>query len=195
MENNKQTWWDEDIKSQFNSFKSWVGNSNAQTKVMMRDFIIKEGYETIVDFGCGMCDDYYEYMKIPIIWQGVESSTFLYKNALEGLIPVKNVEAHNTGFPDNVVQVSYSRHVLEHQRHFEPILTEMVRVASKMVVHIFFITPKNDEIINYDKKQNLYHNTFSKPAIEELLNNNDKVASIEWLPLNKTETSLIVLLK
>ncbi len=156
---NKQTWWNKEIKDQFPNFRSWVGNTHATSKVVMRDFIIKGGYESIVDFGCGICDDYFEYKKIPINWTGIESSDFLYRHTQEKEIPVIPVEAHDTGLPDSFSDVAYSRHVLEHQRHYEPILTEMIRIASKMVTHIFFIPPRDKEIINYQEGPNLYHNT------------------------------------
>lgn len=195
MENNKQTWWDKEIKDQFVDFKSWVGKANAPSKVVIRDFIIKEGYDSIVDFGCGMCDDYFEYKKIPIKWTGIEGSSFLYGHTQVMEIPVIPVEAHDTGLPDNNAEVSYSRHVLEHQRHYEPILTEMIRVASKLVVHTFFIPPRDKEIINFNKTTNLYHNTFDRNEMELFVLDNPKVKSKLWVKLTDTEEALIIELK
>ena len=192
MENNKQTWWDKEIKDQFPAFKSWVGNTHAPSKVVMRDFIIKEGYKSIVDFGCGMCDDYFEYKKIPITWTGIEGSSFLYEHAQVKEIPVIPVEAHDTGLPDNEAEVSYSRHVLEHQRHYEPILTEMIRIASKLVVHIFFIPPRDIEIINWQRETNLYHNTFIRKEMEDFAMQNPKVKTLGWLKVAPTEEALII---
>lgn len=195
MENNKQTWWDKEIKNQFSEFKFWVGTSNATSKVVIRDFIIKEGYTSIVDFGCGICDDYFEYLKIPIHWRGIESSLFLYEHAQEKEIPVINVEAHDTNLPYNTTEVAYSRHVLEHQRHYEPILTEMIRIASKIVIHIFFIPPRDTEIINWQRETNLYHNTFIRKEMETFIMSNLKVKDLTWLLISKTEEVLIIKLK
>ena len=195
MENNKQTWWDKEIKNQFNDFKSWVGKSNAQSKVVIRDFIIKEGYKSIIDFGCGLCDDYFEYKKIPITWTGIEGSEFLYKHTQVQEIPVIKAEAHKTGLPDQSAEVAYSRHVLEHQRYYEPILTEMIRVASKMVIHIFFISPRDKEIINFQENTNLYHNTFDRNEIFKFLEKHIKVKGFKFQQITSTEEALIINLK
>lgn len=192
MKVNKQTWWDKEIKDQYTEFKSWVGTPNATSKVVIRDFIISEGYKSIVDFGCGMCDDYFEYLKIPIYWRGIESSDFLYKHTQVKEIPVINVEAHDTNLPNNTAQVAYSRHVLEHQRHYEPILSEMIRIASHIAIHIFFIPPRNTEIINWQREINLYHNTFIRKEMENFIMNNPKVNNFTWLPVTKTEEALII---
>lgn len=193
MENSKQTWWDKEIKEQFTDFKSWVGNSSATSKVVIRDFIIKEGYKSVTDFGCGMCDDYFQYKIIPIVWTGIEGSDYLYKHSQEKEIPVIYAEAHNTALPDSSTEVSYSRHVLEHQADYKPILSEMIRVASKLVIHTFFIPPRDKEIISYNKDNNLYHNTFSRPEMEEFLMNNPKVKTFGWMnEVAPTEEALII---
>ena len=39
MKKFKQTWWDKDIKTQFNEFKSWVGPSSQPSKKWARNYI------------------------------------------------------------------------------------------------------------------------------------------------------------
>ena len=193
MKKHKQTWWDKEIKNQFNEFKSWVGPTSAQTKVWARDYIIKEGFKSIVDFGCGMCDDYFEYRKLDDInWTGVEGSEFLYNHTKEKEIPVIHANADETSLPDNYAEVAYSRHVLEHQPVFVNVLDEMIRVASKMVMHIFFIRPQEKAIVNYNKDNNLYHNTYDRNRIEDYLEQHSKVKDFEWNQLSQSEEALII---
>lgn len=193
----KQTWWDKEIKNQFEDFKSWVGGPQAYSKKNMRNYILKKKYKSIIDIGCGMCDDYFVYKQLDsdIEWLGVDSSKFLI-NARDPAIPVLNREAHDTNFDDNQFEVAYARHVLEHQKSYKPILTEMVRIAEKMVIHIFFIPPRDKEIINWQKETNLYHNTFTRKEIEEFLYAIDKVESVSWVNVaTEIEEGLVVTLK
>jgi len=193
----KQTWWDKEIKDQFDDFKSWVGSSQAPSKVFMRKWLAEHKINSILDIGCGMCDEFEAYKKeYPNIqWTGVEGSVFLHKKAIVKGKPVVNKEGHNIGFTDGAFDVSYARHVLEHQKSYKPILKEMIRVASKIATHTFFIAPQEKEIINYNKKLNLYHNTFNKNKIEEFVKSFDKVKSLSWLTISKVEVALVIFMK
>lgn len=194
----KQTWWDGPIKTQFEDFKSWVGTPQSYSKKFIRNYIINKGYKSVVDIGCGMCDDYFVYQSEhpDVTWLGVDSSGFLNDKARESNIPVKNEYGDDTKLADNQFEVAYSRHVLEHQASFKPILKEMVRIAEKRVIHVFFIRPREVEIINFQKDTNLYHNTYVKEEIEDFLMSMDKVVSIGWSAVGtETEEALIVKLK
>jgi ubiquinone/menaquinone biosynthesis C-methylase UbiE len=190
----KQTWWDKEIKSKFNEFKSWVGSTNEASKIWARKYLTGRRYKSILDIGCGMCDDYFEYKKLDptIVWGGLDSSKFLSEKRNKK-IPVLNREADNTKFDDSSWEVVYSRHVLEHQASFRPVLTEMIRISSGLVMHIFFIPPREKEIINYNATDNLYHNTFSRPEIEEFLHKNLKVHSWGWFPIDSTTEEALVI--
>lgn len=193
MKATDQTWWDKDIKDQFGSFQVWVGKSNAKSKQYMRDYIKKGNFTSLIDVGCGMCDDFFAYQREnpELDWQGVDSSQFLTTRHYDKKIPVVNQKAHDMKFDDNSFDVAYSRHVLEHQRYYQPILAEMIRVASKMVTHIFFIPPRDKEIIHYNEETNLYHNTFNKSEIENWLYKHNNVKVVQWIPLG-TEEILII---
>ena len=191
----KQTWWDKEIKEQFNEFKSWVGPTTAETKVWARKYILNQDYKSIVDIGCGMCDEYHAYHKEKpgIWWVGVDSSEFLSSRVGAGI--VVNEEGHNTKFKDSEFDVAYSRHVLEHQKNYKPILTEMIRIGSKEVIHIFFIAPRDKEIINYNSDNNLYHNTYDRNEIEQFLKEHPKVGGWYWKKIGATEEALIIATK
>lgn len=192
MTKHKQTWWDKEIKHQFEDFKSWIGTPEAYTKKWARYYIIKNEYNSILDIGCGMCDDYFEYIKeIPnIIWGGIDNSKFLLEKRNKE-IPVLLRDADNTKFNNDSWEVVYSRHVLEHQESFKPILNEMIRVASKAVINVFFIKPKEKEIIHYNSDSNLYHNTYDKKEIEKFLNNHPKIKDYHWEEITNSENALI----
>lgn len=192
MTKHKQTWWDKEIKNQFEDFKSWVGSPSAYTKAWARKFILSNKYKSVIDIGCGMCDDYFLYKDTEIHWQGVDGSEFLVNRAIGEDIPVSNFQADDIILADSTYDVSYSRHVLEHQAKFNPVLNEMIRLADQVVINIFFIKPRDKEIINYNSDNNLYHNTYDKKEIESFLESHPKVRSYSWEEITEIENALII---
>lgn len=104
--------------------------------------------------------------------------------------------AENTGLLENFAEVGFSRHVLEHQPGFQPVLNEIIKLASKIAVHIFFIPPgENNEHIGYDKNQNLYHNRYNKKDIENYIMSNPKIEKYEWINIENIESALVMHIK
>jgi ubiquinone/menaquinone biosynthesis C-methylase UbiE len=190
----QQTWWDKEIKDQFLNFKSWVGDSKAPSKVWARSFVKENGWTTLLDIGCGNATEFFAYkQEYPELeYTGVDSSRFLNEFNISKHIPMVLAEADNIDLKDGFVEVAFSRHVLEHQDKPYPILDEMIRLANKVAIHIFFIPPGDTEIISYDKKQNLYHNTYNKKEIEDYLSMTKKVKTFHWVPLPNNEEALVI---
>lgn len=190
----KQTWWDDNLPTRFNEFESWVGPSNSITKSYFRKYVKTRGFKSLIDFGCGNATEYdaykREYPELKYI--GVDSSQYLYDlNTKRGIEMIKT-DVRNADILDEFVDVVYSRHVLEHQPSYKEALGEIIRIAKKEAVHIFFIPPSNaPEIINYDEKQNLYHNHYNKEDIEEFLFENYKTLKYQWIHF-PTEKALII---
>ncbi len=64
----------------------------------------------------------------------------------------------------------YSQHMMEHLPALEPALSNMLRLAGKCLINIFFIPPKAFdcyEVVNW-KQYPLYHNTYSIGHIEHV---------------------------
>lgn len=191
----KQTWWDNNLPTRFEEFYSWVGSESAHSKVFFREFIKNKGFESIVDLGCGPATEYFAYKKEypEIKYLGVDSCKVLYDKNTEKGVPMILASAEATGLPDNYSDVSFSRHVLEHQPSFQPILSEMLRIGKKLAVHIFFIPPGDkEEHIGYDPSQNLYHNRYKRENIENFLSLHEKVKNFNWYQVNDSEIALII---
>lgn len=195
----KQTWWDNNLnnKSMFNTFLGWVGDSSAPSKKRFREFLKDQNFKSIVDVGCGPATEFFGFANegIEIQYTGVDSSEFLVNYNQDRNIPMVLAEAHNIPVPDDSFEVAFSRHVLEHQPTFAPVIDELIRISSKLAVHIWFHKPEDKEIIDYDSGQNLYHNYYRKVDIEQHLLSNKKVKSIEWIDVDDTENILLVWLK
>jgi hypothetical protein len=86
-----------------------------------------------------------------------------------------------------------SRHVLEHNPDFRPILNEMIRSASKLATHTFFEKPREEQKIQFDSASNIFWgNVYKMDDINEFLDSHPKVASYEWLDINDTENIVMI---
>lgn len=192
----KQTWWDDNLvnEQKFNEYLGWLGDRQADSRVFILDNIKELGIKSLADFGCGPCVDYFSLKEdgYEFDYLGIDSCSYLKEYNESRGIPFLNSSVEKTNIEDNSYELSYSRHVLEHLPTYKDALKEMIRVASKYVVHIFFIKPDNEEKINYWEEENLYHNHYSKSSIETYLKRNKKVSSFDWLEINEKENALII---
>jgi len=199
MDTYKQTWWDDNLsnKNMFKTFLGWVGDSSAASKKKFREFLKNKNFKTIIDVGCGPATEFFGFADdgINIDYTGVDSSKFLVEHNKSRNIPMLLAEAHNIPVNDNSFDVAFSRHVLEHQPSFKPVLNELIRISSKLAVHIWFHKPEDREIIDYDSNQKLYHNFYRKDDIENFLKLNKKVKNIEWIDVDEKENILLIWLK
>lgn len=195
----EQTWWNNNlsIPTKFNEYLGWLGNESSDSRVFIRDNIKEMQIKSIADFGCGPCLEYtalstdqYEFDYL-----GIDSCVHLKEYNESRGIPFLNSPVEKTGLEDNSYELSYSRHVFEHLPTYKDALSEMIRVASKYVVHIFFIKPTDsEEKIDHWEQENLYHNHYVRSDIENFLNENTKVKSFEWLDINDSENALVITL-
>jgi len=178
----KQTWWDENLPTMYGTFCGWVGASTAPSKFYFRNFLKEIDFSTIIDIGCGPATEYegFKHAGIEAEYTGVDSSEYLYKANTARNIPMILAPAHDIPVDDSAYEVAFSRHVLEHQPDFRPLVDELVRVSSKLAAHIFFIKPADSENIDFNEDLNLYHNTYQQSSIEEHLLKNPKVEKVEW---------------
>lgn len=197
MSNFRQTWWDDNLKEKYKEFESWVGDSTAVTKAFFRGYVKSMGYKTLLDVGCGNATEYFAYDKEypELYYLGVDSSKYLYDRNKALGVPMVQAMADNIPFAHNEFEVVFSRHVLEHQPNFRPVLSEMIRLAKIEAIHVFFIPPGEEEIISYQELENLYHNTFKKEDIENFLKEREDVESFSWLQITETETALSIMKK
>lgn len=195
----KQTWWDNNLtnNNMFNTFLGWVGDSSAESKVFFRNYLKDKDYKNIVDVGCGPATEYFGFKQdnINIEYTGVDSSEFLFNYNKNRDIPMIHAEAHRIPVDNDSFEISFSRHVLEHQPSFKPVLDELIRISSKLAVHIWFHKPEDVEIIDYDDAQKLYHNFYKKIDIEEYLKLNEKIKNFEWVDINEKENILLIHMK
>jgi SAM-dependent methyltransferase len=89
------------------------------------------------------------------------------------------------GVSSEGADVVYSQHMLEHLPALEPGFSNMLNLARKKLINIFFIPPKpfpNYEVVNWEKFPR-YHNTYSIGHIETICRTMN--FTCKWVPFEK----------
>jgi SAM-dependent methyltransferase len=189
----KQTWWDTTIKEKESGFLYGIGKSDAISKIFSRQYVKSKGYRSIIDLGCGPATEFFAYKDegYEINYLGIDSSQYLFKINLERGVPMLLSRAESVHLPQNSYEIVYSRHVLEHQPFFEPILEEMIRLAEKEATHVFFFKPgENPKFSHFNEEENLWHSTYNKKEIENFLEQHPKVDFFFWEDVPLPENGL-----
>jgi len=192
----EQTFWNNFMRNEtMNTFTNWVGNFDAESKMYFYNYIKNKDYKTLLDIGCGDATIYdgLKNSNINIEYTGADSCDFFVNQGRHKNLNILNTDIRKIDTDDSSYDIVFARHIVEHQPDFETLFTEMIRIAKKECVHIFFIKPIiGDTIINYDNKSDLYHNTFAHLKISEFLKNNPKVKNFEFKDINDAESMLIM---
>tara|TARA_B110000208_G_scaffold181978_1_gene233259 strand:+ start:448 stop:1041 length:594 start_codon:yes stop_codon:yes gene_type:complete len=192
----EQTFWNKFMSDKtIGTFENWVGESDAESKRYFYQYIKNKNYKTLLDIGCGNATLYdgLQDNNIDINYTGADSCDYFVKLGRNRNLNILHTDIRKTDVNDSTYDIVFGRHIVEHQPDFETLFTEMIRIAKKESVHIFFIKPNmGDTIINYDKKQDLYHNTYGSLDIVNFLKAHVKVKDFKFLDINKKETMLVM---
>lgn len=210
MTNHYESWWQKNLGAEkylhngewynapsIQTFEQWMGDHNAADRVRARNILLQ--YNKLLDAGCGAAPEYQavlsdKYTGLDITPKLVEYNKSRGINCVHGSL-------NSIPFEDNAFDVSMSRHVVEHMKDITEPLNELIRVSKKQVLILFFIKPHDGNehirsLDNEDTEWEVYHNTYSRPLIENQLNSNPKVAEYEWLDgCASTQSYLNILLK
>lgn len=194
-----EQWWQSNCHDQktFDQFAGWIGDESEPSRVYMRNYIIKQSYESLLDIPCGLCVDFFPLKRLnpELIYLGVDITPLFVDRARSQSIPVLEGRIQNIPCADSSFDVTYSRHILEHLDSYEEALKELIRVAKKEVLVVFFIKPHNavTHTINEGRIDGylVYHNTYSKKQIESFLTANPKVVDIEWDDVTGTDECVL----
>lgn len=198
----EHTYWDKNFKEdpQFgDKFFQAIGNSSANSKIWFRQWLKLNpeitSFKNCLDIGCGPATEFegFKNDEITIDYTGVDSSAHLCEFSRQRGVTMIEAPAHSVPVEDSSYELVMSRHVLEHNPDFRPILNEMIRSASKLATHTFFEKPREEQKIQFDSASNIFWgNVYKMDDINEFLDSHPKVASYEWLDINNTENIVMI---
>lgn len=198
-----EKWWEYNCGRQdkFNLFAGWIGDETEPSRVLVRQYILNKGYKKILDVPCGLCVDFKGFNAAGLDYLGVDITPLFVKRATDLGISVLLGRIQDIPCAESSVDVTVSRHILEHLPSYEDAITQLIRVAKNEVVIIFFRKPSTIEtdskiIVDYVDGFPIYHNIYSKSKLEKFLTSNQKVKNFNWKDVNGTaECVLSIVLK
>lgn len=195
-----EQWWEQHAGTSHMQLLDYIQNYNAQSRRMMRQYIKKKGYASILDAGCGSGIDWLGFFHdgIVIDYQGIDITPSLVL-AGQKIANITEGSVEQLPFGNNSFDIAYARHVLEHLSSYEQALSELIRVACKEVLIVFFIRPHQQDkdfinLIRYNRML-LYNNHYSKKKLEAYVKRNLKVSYCAWEACGSEEEFLHVYLK
>jgi len=197
-----EKWWENTCRDKkiMEEVVGWWGNENAISRILARLHIVHAGYQSILDVGCGMCVDYVPFKRnIPnLIYQGIDIAPVFIERAHELDIPAQDGRVQKMPFANSSFDVVYARHLLEHLDTYKDAIKEMVRVAAKEVLIVFFSVPA-DNVIDKISMMNvnghaLFQNRYSKAKLEAFLKTLDKVKSFTWQVVKNRDEAILHLM-
>lgn len=195
-----EKWWEKNLSHKMGEFASWLGDEDATSRKVMRSYIKSKGYKTVLDVPCGLCTEYVGYRKekSDVQYIGLDITPCLVERAQNFGINVLRGSIEAMPFQDSSIEACYSRHILEHLDYYEKAVKELIRVAQKEVVIIFFIKPQvGKERIDGQITDGalLYHNTYDRQKLENFIMIQPKVSHFEWQEITHAENALHIFLK
>lgn len=183
--------WYWEYQDTWYSLDSWSQTFYQPSSKRLREHVIQKAYTSVLDVGCGVCPEYFGFQqdKYLLNYQGIDITPRLLAYAQEHNLPVKFGHAEKIPLDDNTFDFVYARHLLEHMKYYKKTLQEMIRVARKEVVIVFWLEPTDaPDSLDYklQDKSALFNNRYNKEKLESFVRSNSKVKEVEWEVLSKT---------
>lgn len=196
-----EQWWEQCLGSQVSmlTFSQWLGDINVQSRVAVREHVKNKKYKSILDIPSGLCLDFFgfKHNDVDIDYYGIDITPKLVDYAQAQGINVHCGSIEEISMQDASVDVCYARHILEHLDYYQKAISELIRVATKEVIIIFFIKPgeKPDKIhCNDCDGYLLYHNYYNQQQLEQYVQTFSQVDRFEWKEVSSNETILHIYL-
>lgn len=172
------TWWETNLKSKewYEKFIQW--NKNSPYKQIIREYIVRKNYRSLLDCGSGLCTEFFEFRKLKydLEYYAIDITPIVVQEGKKKGIRIEQGSIDSLPYPDNFVDVCICFDCLNHQKDFEQQINEMLRVAKKELIISFFKSFSDDssDTINEgwheNKECTLIYNHFSKSRLEKFLN-------------------------
>ncbi len=199
-----EIWWEKSIDTgrvSLNEFRDWLGDTDDASRVAMRRHVAKMGYSSLLDAAAGVCTDYWGLKKngFMIDYLGVDITPKLVAFNKKMNVPIVEGSIEALPASDKSFDICYARHILEHLDSYERALRELIRVAKKEVLVVFFLRPSQNKTTqvspSVDNGYLLYNNIYSEPEIEAFAKAQPRVLRVQWEEVNARDSILHIYLR
>lgn len=143
-----QWWWD-NVKDENGEFEGWLGGVDSPSRKYVANYVKGKEFKSVLDCACGYCTDRIAFEGMD--YQGIDITPFLVDLANSKGLDVIQGNIEHIPLKNGSVDLVYARHILEHLESYEKALFEMVRVAKKEVMVVFFRKPGVNEELGVDQ--------------------------------------------
>lgn len=180
------TWWDNNWH-RLTDITHWLETSDPLSRQYIYDLVKDRGFKTILEAGPGLFADAKKLKRIAD-YEAIDQTEQVVSLGKKKRIRTVKASIEEMPYKDGAFQIVYARHVVEHLPDFRDALREMIRVAEKCVVLVFFLLDEHSEWSKLSKHDDLHQNTYSQKEINAYLDKqgvqyewtgeNDKVLTI-----------------
>lgn len=188
-------WWERCLGKTVSlpQFAQWLGGVDAESRCAMRRHVQRKGYRSLLDIPSGVCIDYFGLQRdgIKIDYYGVDIASQLVEQSVRNGINVTRGSIEHIPYSDRAFDIVYARHILEHLDYYEKALAEMMRVAQKEVMVVFFIKPttSSEDQMKYEELcgHYVFNNCYAREKLEKYIFSHPRVKNVVWEPVGATE--------
>lgn len=183
---NNAKWWRKTGKDKFEEFNSWLGDVNVISRTTVRDHVMSQDHESLLDVACATAIDYqgYKDAEYGVKYYGLDLTKEFLDRAHDDVFKmVGSIE--RIPIDDKLMRfdVVVARAILEHLDYYEVAVKECIRVAAKEFIVVFYKQPGEKDIIR-KCPEGYYDNTYSKKKFAAFVLSQKRVRSIEWVEVD-----------
>jgi SAM-dependent methyltransferase len=160
-------------------FMSGIGNAMAPARLEVRTYVLRERLRTFLDAGCGPAVDFPHY-RGKVAYTALDFAEVWRAAAVANRIPFVAGSIEALPFRDGAFDATYARAVLEHRPYYHDGMRELVRVAAREAIIVFFKLREDHDIIRPDAANGIHHNNYVRTDVEAFARSLPGVRSLEW---------------
>ncbi len=182
-------WWNETKHVDGEAFLEWNQNTPSRdfTRKLILDWAAAGQIDSVLEIAFGGLHEYRAMQKrlkeLNVSYSGIDCTKQFVVHAQREFPERKWIQGDIVrGVSVEQADVVYSQHMLEHLPALEPAFSNMLRLARKKLINMFFIPPKpfpNYDVVNWQKFP-LYINTYGIGHIEAICRSMN--FTCKWIP-------------
>lgn len=160
-------------------FMSGIGNETAPGRLEVRAHVFAAGFRSLLDVGCGPAIDSGSYRR-RLRYVALDFADVWRISAAANRVPFVKGSVEALPFRDGTFDATYARAVLEHRPYYHDGMRELVRVAAREAIIVFFRLREDADLIRPDPENFIHHNNYARAGVERFTRSLPGVRSVRW---------------